>query len=63
MRFRLEGLLVASLVAAVAGCERYDRPNRPVPAEFKARLVGGAEVVNQSTFMGRPWVVTLWVPG
>lgn len=46
----------------VAGCDVYDRPNRPIPPEFKARLLDGT-VVDRQTFQDKPWVVNVWVPG
>jgi len=45
----------------VAGCDRYDRLDRPLPS-FQARTLDGAPV-DESFFEGRPWVVNIWVPG
>lgn len=50
------------LLIACAGCEYYDRPNRPVPEDFKAVLLTG-KVIDRHALKGRPWVVALWVPG
>ncbi|MHB8872330.1 MAG: hypothetical protein ACYC8T_01460 [Myxococcaceae bacterium] len=58
----LRALLLASLAFAAAGCDVYDRPNRPVPGDFRARLLDGT-VVDRQTFDGKPWVVNVWVPG
>ena len=55
----LVGLMTLVLVA---GCDVYSRPNRPIPADFKARLLDGT-AINRDSFRDKPWVVNVWVPG
>ncbi len=50
-----------ALVLLSAACEYYDRPNRPVPRDFRAVTLGG-KVVDRAKMRGQPWVIGLWVP-
>ncbi|MFZ5469144.1 MAG: TlpA family protein disulfide reductase [Myxococcota bacterium] len=47
---------------AVLGCDLYEKPNHPVPKDFEARTLGG-KTFYAADFKGKPWVVTVWVPG
>jgi hypothetical protein len=60
MRTARLALLVASTLAA--GCERVERPNRPVPESFEAKALDGTKWTRE-TLSGQPWVINLWVPG
>jgi hypothetical protein len=46
---------------ALAGCDKFDRPNRALPAFEATGLDGSAW--NRDRLAGRPFVVNLWVPG
>lgn len=50
-----------TLLAALAGCERYDRLDRPIP-KFTATMLDGREVQSED-LKGKPWIINIWVPG
>ena len=52
------GLLALVLLA---GCERYDRLDRPLP-KFTATTLDG-RTLDADALKGKPWLVNLWVPG
>ena len=45
----------------LAGCERYDRLDRPLPS-FTATTLDGREIT-EATLAGKSWIINLWVPG
>lgn len=49
-------------VLLLAACDWAERPRRPIPEHFEAETLTG-ETIDRDTLKGRPWVVTLWVPG
>jgi hypothetical protein len=57
---------VASLAALAiligAGCEYYDKPQRPLPPGMQFTTLDGVSLDRQ-TLRGKPWVIALWVPG
>lgn len=63
--FKLGWLAKLALVCVVllwAGCESYERPNRPLPADLTLRTLDGEEL-RREDLLGRPWVINVWVPG
>ena len=46
----------------LSGCDWAERPRRPIPEHFAAESLTG-EAIDRDTLKGRPWVITLWVPG
>lgn len=52
----------ALFVLALAGCEYYDRPRRPLPEQLQFRTLQGKEL-RRSDLLGKPWVINVWVPG
>jgi len=50
------------LALAAAGCDPVDRINRPLPAHLSLLALDGRRLERES-LAGRPWVVSLWVPG
>lgn len=57
----MKPVLLACLLALV-GCERADRPERPLPQGFRAQRLDGS-TVDADSLRGRPWVIAIWVPG
>lgn len=55
-------LAAAAALLAVAGCDVYDKPNRPVPDDLEFRTLDG-EKLRRSDLVGKPWVINIWVPG
>ncbi|HVE84820.1 MAG TPA: hypothetical protein VND93_18315 [Myxococcales bacterium] len=53
--------LLAFLFLA-AGCDRVDRVNRPLPESFALKALDGRRM-ERASFVGRPWVMSLWLPG
>jgi hypothetical protein len=47
---------------AVAACDYYDKPNRPLPPDFKAVMLDGTKL-DREGMKGQAWVIALWVPG
>lgn len=45
----------------LSGCERVQRPNRPLAESFQALTLTG-DVLDRDELSGRPWVVTVWRP-
>lgn len=60
MRHLLRLVLVALSLLAGA-CEPYDKPRRPMPADFEMQLLGGPRL-GPEQLLGKPWVIHLWVP-
>lgn len=57
------GLVLAALCLSFStGCERYDRPRKPLPADFEVTTLDG-RTLRRDDFLGKPWVINLWVPG
>lgn len=55
-------LILLSLGGMLAsGCESYERPRRPLPADFSMQVLGGGRL-DVAALRGRPWVINLWVP-
>jgi hypothetical protein len=52
------------LLALLLGsaCESVERPRRPLPEAFEVQRLSG-EVLHRSDFVGKPWLINLWVPG
>jgi hypothetical protein len=50
------------LLIFLTGCDYYAKPNRPVPERFEAEFLDGG-VLDQSVLSGKPWVISIWVPG
>jgi hypothetical protein len=50
------------LLFALAACEHYERPNRPLPEDFSAVTLAG-QTLDRDALRGRPWVVNVWLPG
>jgi hypothetical protein len=57
---RTFALLIALL--ATTGCEVVDRPNKPIPHSFEAVTLAGRKL-HRKDLVGRPLVISLWVPG
>ncbi|NMO15190.1 hypothetical protein HPC49_01295 [Pyxidicoccus fallax] len=55
-------LVLLVILAALLGCDVYDRPRRPVGEAFQARALDGA-VIDKAVLRGTPWAVNVWVPG
>jgi hypothetical protein len=55
-------LAILALVSALAGCENYARPYRPVPRNFQAQYLDGS-ALSAADLAGSPTVLNLWVPG
>jgi outer membrane lipopolysaccharide assembly protein LptE/RlpB len=55
-------LLLLMLLTGLTGCDYYAKPNRPVPEQFEAQLLDGG-TLNRSALYGKPWVISIWVPG
>lgn len=55
-------LAVFGFVVSTFGCERYDRPHKPLPADFEVKTLDG-KTLRRDDFLGKPWVINLWVPG
>jgi hypothetical protein len=53
-------VLLALLLASA--CEYVERPRRPLPEAFEVQRLGG-EVLHRADFVGKPWLINLWVPG
>ena len=49
-------------VLLLSGCEYYDKPNRPLPANLSLTTLDGATLTREE-LVGKPWVINLWVPG
>ncbi|HEY3447156.1 MAG TPA: hypothetical protein VGK67_12365 [Myxococcales bacterium] len=54
-------LLVAFALLLLAGCDRYDKRDRPLP-KFSATTLDG-KPIDPAFLAGKPWVIHLWVPG
>jgi hypothetical protein len=50
------------LLIFLTGCDYYAKPNRPVPERFEAEFLDGG-VLDRSVLSGKPWVISIWVPG
>ena len=50
------------LLMLLTGCDYYAKPNRPVPEQFEAMFLDGG-VLNRFVLSGKPWVISIWVPG
>ncbi len=50
------------LLMLLTGCDYYAKPNRPVPEQFEAKFLDGG-VLDRSVLSGKPWVISIWVPG
>ncbi len=53
--------LGALALALLAGCDRYDRLDRPLP-KFTATTLDG-RTIDSDSLAGKPWIINLWVPG
>lgn len=53
---------VVVAVAALAGCDRYQKPFKPLPDTFEAVALDGTRFRKQD-LLGKPWVINIWVPG
>jgi thiol-disulfide isomerase/thioredoxin len=51
-----------ALSFSMLGCEYYDKPNRPMPADFEARRADGS-LLRVEDLKGKPWVISIWAPG
>lgn len=58
---RLFFLVIVALALLTGACEPYDKPRRPLPADFQVRLLGGP-LLGSEQLLGKPWVIHLWVP-
>lgn len=54
--------MIVAFAAAVSGCDVYDRPRRPLPANFEVHTLDG-RVLTPKELRGKPWVINIWVPG
>ncbi|HZH02918.1 MAG TPA: TlpA disulfide reductase family protein [Myxococcaceae bacterium] len=54
-------VLLAGLMLG-GGCDHYARPNEPLPESFEAQTLDG-QPLHRGSFVGKPWVIALWVPG
>nr|WP_242589275.1 hypothetical protein [Corallococcus macrosporus] len=63
-RHRLSPALLPALALCMllSACDRYDRPNLPVPESFSARTLEGRGL-ERAGLLGKPWVVSIWAPG
>jgi hypothetical protein len=50
------------LLIGLAGCDYYAKPTRPVPDHFEAQLLDRG-TLDGSALAGKPWVISIWVPG
>ena len=50
------------LMMLLTGCDYYAKPHRPVPEQFEAVFLDGG-VLNRFVLSGKPWVISIWVPG
>lgn len=50
-----------AVLVLLAGCERYDRLDRPLP-RFSATTLDG-KAIDSDSLRGKPFVINLWVPG
>src|ERR1700687_5294925 len=55
-------LLLLMLVSGLTGCDYYAKPNRPAPEQLEAQLLDGG-TLDRSALSGKPWVISIWVPG
>ncbi len=65
LRQRIAGFAPLSVVLLAlfsAGCDVYDRPRRPLPADFLVTTLDG-QVLTPEAMRGAPWVINIWVPG
>ncbi len=68
MKMRMSGarmlvVFVAMLgISGLTACERYDRPRKPLPQDFEVRTLDG-KTLRRADFLGKPWVINIWVPG
>lgn len=53
-------LIVLLLLAS--GCESVERPRRALPEAFEVQRLGG-ELLHRADFVGKAWLINLWVPG
>ena len=53
--------LAVFALLSLAGCDRYDRRDRPLPP-FTATALDG-RTVDAGFLEGKPWVIHIWVPG
>jgi hypothetical protein len=54
-------IVLAALALLVGACEPYDKPRRPLPADFVVQLLDGPRL-GPEQLRGKPWVIHLWVP-
>ena len=52
---------VSLCVVAIFGCGKVQKPNRPLPVEFRAVTLT-SDVIDRGELLGRPWVITVWRP-
>jgi hypothetical protein len=50
---------LAALALLVGACEPYDKPRRPLPADFEVQLLGGPRL-GPEQLLGKLWVIHLW---
>jgi hypothetical protein len=55
-------LFLLGALAFAAGCDSVDRVNRPLPESFSLKALDGTRLERDS-FLGHPWVLSLWLPG
>ena len=50
-----------ALAALSTGCDHYETPNQPFPDLGLKTLEG--ESISAASFQGKPWVISVWLPG
>ena len=53
---------ILALAALAAGCDSVDRVGRPLPENLSLKSLDGARM-DRASFIGRSWVLELWLPG
>lgn len=59
---RLTAVALALAAIGLAGCDQYAKPNRPLPDSLVLHTLDGA-TLRPSDLAGKPWVISIWVPG
>ena len=55
-------VVIAAAALLLAGCDKYQKPFKPLPETFSATALDGQKV-RRADLLGKPWVISIWVPG